>query len=166
MHSQSAVDVLLIFSIVISQSVVAVVAVCSCHLPFGSFSWCYLNCSTGNGDLGSEFYETLAKMAPTKEEELKLKDYNGDISKLDPAERFLKDVLDIPFAFKRIDAMLYRANFGTEVNYLKKSFGTLEVNVYDDLNFFILILCYKLLPLFKIIVHFSFCPESNFSNFD
>lgn len=116
--------------------------------------------------MGSEFYETLAKMAPTKEEELKLKDYNGDISKLDPAERFLKDVLDVPFAFKRIDAMLYRANFGTEVNYLKKSFGTLEVNVYDDLNFFILILCYKLLPLFKIIVHFSFCPESNFSNFD
>uniref|UniRef100_A0A804QDJ8 FH2 domain-containing protein n=1 Tax=Zea mays TaxID=4577 RepID=A0A804QDJ8_MAIZE len=51
----------------------------------------------GNGDLGSEFYETLAKMAPTKEEELKLK-----------------------------DAMLYRANFGAEVNYLKKSFGTLE----------------------------------------
>ncbi|KAL5659318.1 hypothetical protein ACJX0J_032481, partial [Zea mays] len=80
----------------------------------------------GNGDLGSEFYETLAKMAPTKEEELKLKGYNGDISKLDPAERFLKDVLDVPFAFKRVDAMLYRANFGAEVNYLKKSFGTLE----------------------------------------
>lgn len=85
----------------------------------------------GNGDLGSEFYETLAKMAPTKEEELKLKGYNGDISKLDPAERFLKDVLDVPFAFKRVDAMLYRANFGAEVNYLKKSFGTLEAACTD-----------------------------------
>jgi hypothetical protein len=74
-------------------------------------------------------------MAPTKEEELKLKDYSGDISKLDPAERFLKDVLEVPFAFKRVDALLYRANFDTEVNYLKNSFGTLEVNSYDDTTF-------------------------------
>ncbi|CAL5072006.1 unnamed protein product [Urochloa decumbens] len=85
----------------------------------------------GSGDLGSEFYETLAKMAPTKEEELKLKDYSGDISKLDPAERFLKDVLDVPFAFKRVEALLYRANFDTEVNYLKNSFGTLEAACAD-----------------------------------
>uniref|UniRef100_A0A0E0QAK0 Formin-like protein n=1 Tax=Oryza rufipogon TaxID=4529 RepID=A0A0E0QAK0_ORYRU len=77
-------------------------------------------------DLGSEFYETLAKMAPTKEEELKLKGYSGDLSKIDPAERFLKDVLGVPFAFERVDAMLYRANFDNEVNYLRKSFGTLE----------------------------------------
>uniref|UniRef100_A0A0A9BDJ1 Formin-like protein n=1 Tax=Arundo donax TaxID=35708 RepID=A0A0A9BDJ1_ARUDO len=85
----------------------------------------------GNGDLGSEFYETLAKMAPTKEEELKLKDFNGDLSRIDPAERFLKDVLDVPFAFKRVDAMMYRANFDTEVNYLRKSFGTLEAACAD-----------------------------------
>lgn len=81
--------------------------------------------------MGSEFYETLAKMAPTKEEELKLKDYTGDISKLDPAEHFLKDVLDVPFAFKRVDALLYRANFDTEVDYLKNSFGTLEAACAD-----------------------------------
>ena len=79
--------------------------------------------------MGSEFYETLAKMAPTKEEELKLKDHNGDISKLDPAERFLKEVLDVPFAFKRVDAMLYIANFDSEVNYLRNSFETLEVSI-------------------------------------
>ncbi|KAL6656878.1 hypothetical protein ACP70R_004658 [Stipagrostis hirtigluma subsp. patula] len=85
----------------------------------------------GNRDLGSELYETLAKMAPTKEEELKLKDYSGDISKIDPAERFLKGVLDVPFAFKRVDAMLYRANFDTEVDYLRKSFGTLEAACAD-----------------------------------
>ncbi|KAJ1271832.1 hypothetical protein BS78_06G155800 [Paspalum vaginatum] len=70
-------------------------------------------------------------MAPTKEEEFKLKDYSGDISKLDPAEHFLKDVLDVPFAFKRADALLYRANFDTEVDYLKKSFGTLEAACAD-----------------------------------
>lgn len=76
--------------------------------------------------LGSELLETLVKMAPTKEEEIKLRDYNGDTSKLGSAERFLKAVLDIPFAFKRVEAMLYRANFDTEVKYLRKSFQTLE----------------------------------------
>ncbi|KAF8406209.1 hypothetical protein HHK36_008294 [Tetracentron sinense] len=77
--------------------------------------------------MGAELWETLVKMAPTKEEELKLRDYRGDISKLGSAERFLKAVLDIPFAFKRVDVMLYRANFDTEVKYIRKSLQTLEV---------------------------------------
>ncbi|XP_020584217.1 formin-like protein 8 [Phalaenopsis equestris] len=81
--------------------------------------------------LGAELFETLVKMAPTKEEELKLRDYIGDVSKLGPAERFLKGVLDIPFAFKRVDAMLYKSNFETEVNYLRTSFGTLEAACED-----------------------------------
>ncbi|XP_045088741.1 formin-like protein 13 [Aegilops tauschii subsp. strangulata] len=85
----------------------------------------------GNLEDKPELYETLAKMAPTKEEELKLKDYSGDLSKIDPAERFLKDVLNVPFAFKRVDAMLYRANFDAEVNYLRKSFGTMEAACSD-----------------------------------
>ncbi|XP_039045391.1 formin-like protein 1 [Hibiscus syriacus] len=82
----------------------------------------------GSADtLGTELLESLLKMAPTKEEERKLKDYKDDSPvKLGPAEKFLKTVLDIPFAFKRVDAMLYIANFETEVEYLKKSFETLE----------------------------------------
>lgn len=76
--------------------------------------------------LGAELLETLVKMAPTKEEEIKLRDYRGDMSKLGTAERFLKAVLDIPFAFKRVEAMLYRENFDTEVKYLRSSFQTLE----------------------------------------
>lgn len=76
--------------------------------------------------LGAELLETLVKMAPTKEEEIKLRDYKGDMLKLGSAERFLKAVLDIPFAFKRVEAMLYRANFDTEVKYLRNSFQTLE----------------------------------------
>ncbi|KAI3813406.1 hypothetical protein L1987_18128 [Smallanthus sonchifolius] len=82
----------------------------------------------GNPDsLGAELLETLVKMAPTKEEEIKLKDYRGDVSKLGSAERFLKAILDVPFAFKRVEAMLYRANFENEVKYLRSSFQTLEV---------------------------------------
>ncbi|XP_022858996.1 formin-like protein 1 [Olea europaea var. sylvestris] len=66
-------------------------------------------------------------MAPTKEEERKLKEYKDDSpSKIGVAERFLKAVLDIPHAFKRLDAMLYVSNFDSEIEYLKKSFETLE----------------------------------------
>ncbi|XP_042514541.1 formin-like protein 1 [Macadamia integrifolia] len=82
----------------------------------------------GNADtLGTELLESLLKMAPTKEEERKLKEYRVDSPyKLGPAEKFLKALLDIPFAFKKVDAMLYIANFDSEVEYLKKSFETLE----------------------------------------
>ena len=85
---------------------------------------------SGNADaLGTDLLESLLKMAPTKEEERRLREYKDDSPfKLGPAERFLKAVLDIPFAFKRADAMLYITNFESEVEYLKKSFETLEVN--------------------------------------
>lgn len=85
----------------------------------------------GNADaLGTELLESLLKMAPTKEEERKLKEYKDDSPvKLGSAERFLKAVLDIPFAFKRVDAMLYITNFESEVEYLMKSFETLEVYI-------------------------------------
>lgn len=70
-------------------------------------------------------------MAPTKEEEIKLREFKEENSpiKLNHAEKFLKAVLDVPFAFKRVDAMLYIANFDSEVNYLKNSFETLEVSI-------------------------------------
>ncbi|KAG6519708.1 formin-like protein 1 [Zingiber officinale] len=82
----------------------------------------------GNADsLGVELLETLLKMAPSKDEEHKLKEHKDDTpTKLGSPEKFLKAVLDIPFAFKRIDAMFYIANFDSEVNFLKKSFETLE----------------------------------------
>uniref|UniRef100_R7WAF5 Formin-like protein n=1 Tax=Aegilops tauschii TaxID=37682 RepID=R7WAF5_AEGTA len=80
-----------------------------------------------------EILETLVKMAPTKEEELKLRDFTGESSKLGSVECFLKAVLDIPFAFKRIDAMLYRANFENEITYLRKCFQTIEA-ACDDLK--------------------------------
>lgn len=84
----------------------------------------------GNADtLGTELLESLLKMAPTKEEERNLKEFKDESPiKLGPAEKFLKAVLDIPFAFQRVDAMLYIANFDSEVEYLKRSFETLEVS--------------------------------------
>lgn len=79
--------------------------------------------------LGTELLETLLKMSPTKEEEHKLKEHKNDSPfKLGPAEKFLKALIDIPFVFKRLDAMLYIANFNSEINFLMKSFETLEVH--------------------------------------
>lgn len=78
--------------------------------------------------LGTELLESLLKMAPSKEEERKLKEHKDDSpNKLGSAEKFLKAVLDVPFAFKRVEAMLYIANFESEVEYIRKSFQTLEV---------------------------------------
>ncbi|GAU31240.1 hypothetical protein TSUD_149260 [Trifolium subterraneum] len=82
----------------------------------------------GSSDtLGADLLESLLKMAPRKEEEHKLKEHKDDSpTKLDLAEKFLKAVLDIPFAFKRVEAMLCMVNFQSEVEYLRKSFQTLE----------------------------------------
>ncbi|CAN0881562.1 Formin-like protein 1 [Linum grandiflorum] len=67
-------------------------------------------------------------MAPSKEDERKLKEYKDDTPvKLGHAEKFLKAVLNVPFAFKRVDAMLYMANFESEIEYLRKLFKTLEL---------------------------------------
>lgn len=89
-------------------------------------------------------------MAPTKEEERKLKEYKDDSPvKLGHAEKFLKAMLDIPFAFKRVDAMLYVANFESEVEYLKNSFETLEV-------------MYKAKFIFSLLLPFVFVTNQTF----
>ncbi|CAA7404560.1 unnamed protein product [Spirodela intermedia] len=79
--------------------------------------------------LGPELLETLLKMAPTGVEEARLRAQGDDDPsfKLDPAERFLKAVLDIPFAFKRLEAMLYTSRFDCDAATLCDSFQTLRV---------------------------------------
>ncbi|KAJ7292397.1 hypothetical protein O6H91_02G053200 [Diphasiastrum complanatum] len=64
--------------------------------------------------LSIEVLEALLKMAPTQDEERKLKDYTGDVAELDPAERFLITLLEVPLAFQRCRDMLYRASFADE----------------------------------------------------
>uniref|UniRef100_A0A803MGY8 Formin-like protein n=1 Tax=Chenopodium quinoa TaxID=63459 RepID=A0A803MGY8_CHEQI len=77
-------------------------------------------------ELPSELLETLLKMAPTQEEELKLRLFDGQISQLGPAERFLKALVDIPFAFKRMDTLLFMVTLQEEATSVKESFFTLE----------------------------------------
>lgn len=74
-----------------------------------------------------ELLQTLLKMAPTSDEEMRLRLYTGDISELGSAEQFLKALLDIPFAFQRLDVLLFMASLPEEATSAKESFSTLEV---------------------------------------
>jgi len=66
-------------------------------------------------------------MAPTSEEELKLRLFNGNLAQLGPADRFLKALVDIPFAFKRMEALLYMGTLQEELTSTRESFAILEV---------------------------------------
>ncbi|KAG2396996.1 hypothetical protein LR48_Vigan08g075600 [Vigna angularis] len=78
-------------------------------------------------ELPPEFLQTLLKMAPTSDEELKLRRFNGDLSQLGPADSFLKTLVDIPFAFKRMEALLFMGSFKEELGTTMESFYILEV---------------------------------------
>ena len=77
-------------------------------------------------ELPAELIQTLLKMAPTADEELKLRLFSGEISQLGPAERFLKTMVDIPFAFKRLESLLFMCSVQEEVSSVKHSFGNIE----------------------------------------
>ncbi|KAI4369394.1 hypothetical protein MLD38_017836 [Melastoma candidum] len=79
----------------------------------------------GSG-LSQQQLEALVKMAPTEEEVAKLNGYTGDINELASAEKFVKTLLGIPFAFERAEAMLYKETFEDEIVHLRNSFSMLE----------------------------------------
>ncbi|XP_035551030.1 formin-like protein 3 [Juglans regia] len=74
-----------------------------------------------------ELLQTLLKMAPTTEEELKLRLFSGDLSQLGPAEQFLKVLVDFPSAFKRLESLLFMSSVQEEISSVKESLETLEV---------------------------------------
>ena len=84
----------------------------------------------------SQQLEALVKMVPTKDEEAKLCSYKGDINELGSAEKVLKLILRIPFAFLRVEAMLYREAFEDEVVHLRNSFSMLEVIIKSQPHHF------------------------------
>ncbi|KAG2397284.1 Formin-like protein [Vigna angularis] len=78
-----------------------------------------------------ELIQTLLKMAPTQDEELKLRLFTGQLHELGPAERFLKVLIEIPFAFKRLECLLFMHNLQEDFSSIKESFATLEVASND-----------------------------------
>ncbi|EPS65762.1 hypothetical protein M569_09014, partial [Genlisea aurea] len=77
-------------------------------------------------DLPAELIQSLIKMAPTSDEELKLRLYSGSVSLLGPAERFLKALVEIPLPFKRLESLLFMVTLEEEATNLKESFVILE----------------------------------------
>nr|XP_043607288.1 formin-like protein 5 [Erigeron canadensis] len=77
-------------------------------------------------ELPIEIVQTLLKMAPTSEEELKLRLYCGDLSRLGPAERFLKALVEIPYAFRRLESLLFMCTLQDEESNIRESFEILE----------------------------------------
>ncbi|XP_051133577.1 formin-like protein 3 [Andrographis paniculata] len=77
-------------------------------------------------ELPPELIQTLVKMAPTADEELKLRLYDGDLTKLNLGDRFLKLLIEIPFAFKRLESLLFMCTLQEDSTMLREGFMVLE----------------------------------------
>ncbi|KAL2904218.1 Formin-like protein 8 [Bienertia sinuspersici] len=77
--------------------------------------------------LNIEVLEKLTRMTPTREEKIQILAFKGDAGKLADAESFLYHLLKVvPSAFTRVNTMLFRFNYGSEINQLKESLQTLD----------------------------------------
>lgn len=77
--------------------------------------------------LNAESLEKLARIAPTEEEQSQILEYSGDPTKLADAECFHYHILKaVPSAFTRLNAMLFRSNYDSEIAHLEECIQTLE----------------------------------------
>ncbi|KAH7570211.1 hypothetical protein ACOSP7_018210 [Xanthoceras sorbifolium] len=87
-----------------------------------------LNALTEGKGLNAETLEKLTKVAPTMEEQSQILRYDGDPTRLADAESFQYHLLKaIPSAYTRVNAMLFRSNYDSEILQLKESLQTLEL---------------------------------------
>ncbi|KAM0882689.1 hypothetical protein ACQ4PT_032137 [Festuca glaucescens] len=85
-------------------------------------------CAVKEGnELPSDLIQTLIRWIPSSDEELRLRLYTGELSQLGPAEQFLKAIIDIPYIYQRLDALLFMSILPEEASGVKQSFATLEV---------------------------------------
>ncbi|KAJ0241234.1 Formin-like protein 8 [Hirschfeldia incana] len=80
-------------------------------------------------DFAAETLERLARIAPTKEEQSAILEFDGgDTAKLADAEAFLFYLLKaVPTAFIRLNAFLFRANYYPEIAHHSRSLQTLDL---------------------------------------
>jgi len=88
-------------------------------------------------------------MAPTTEEEMKIRLY-GEPSKLGPAEQFIRNIMEVPFAYERIEVLLFMFCLQEEASSTSESFSTIEASI-----------CPTFLVLLLISFHISFNLKSN-----
>ncbi|CAH8363795.1 unnamed protein product [Eruca vesicaria subsp. sativa] len=80
-------------------------------------------------DFAADTLERLARIAPTKEEQSAILEFDGgDTGKLADAEAFLFHLLKaVPTAFTRLNAFLFRANYYPEIAHHGRSLQTLDL---------------------------------------
>ena len=82
----------------------------------------------GHTELGTEVLEKLSRLNISKEEESTILKFSGNPERLAPADFFLlRLLLDVPNPFARVNALLFKVNYGAEVAQLKHSLRTLEL---------------------------------------
>jgi hypothetical protein len=67
------------------------------------------------------------RWSPTSDEELRLRLYAGEPAQLGPAEQFMRAIIDVPYLYQRLDALLFMAALPEEAAAVEQSFATLEV---------------------------------------
>lgn len=79
-------------------------------------------------ELNPEPLEKLTRVAPTKEEQSKILDFDGDPTRLSDAESFHYHILKaVPSAYTRLNALLFRSNYDSEIAQFKETLQTLEL---------------------------------------
>uniref|UniRef100_A0A0A9A5Z9 Formin-like protein n=1 Tax=Arundo donax TaxID=35708 RepID=A0A0A9A5Z9_ARUDO len=82
----------------------------------------------GHTELSTEVLEKLSRLSISKEEESTILKFSGNPDRLAPTEAFLlRLLLDVPNPFARVNALLFKVNYGAEVAQLKQSLRTLEM---------------------------------------
>lgn len=82
----------------------------------------------GHTDLSTEVLEKLSRLNISKEEESTILKFSGNPDRLAPTEAFLlRLLLDVPNPIARVNALLFKVNYGAEVAQLKHSLRTLEL---------------------------------------
>ncbi|CAN6233512.1 unnamed protein product [Urochloa humidicola] len=82
----------------------------------------------GHTELSTEVLEKLSRLNISKEEESTILKFSGNPERLAPAEAFLlRLLLDVPNPIARVNALLFKVNYGAEVAQLKHSLRTLEL---------------------------------------
>ncbi|XP_061360806.1 formin-like protein 8 [Gastrolobium bilobum] len=85
--------------------------------------------------LNTDAIEKLGRIVPTEEEQSLILEYEGHPARLAVAEYFLYHILKaVPSAFKRLNAMLFRLNYDSEILEIKEFLQTLELGCKELRN--------------------------------
>ncbi|KAG0314255.1 hypothetical protein BGZ99_008272 [Dissophora globulifera] len=81
--------------------------------------------------LSIENLKAIKQYVPTGDEIELIKEYDGDISTLGNAEKFYREIMDIPRLSERVSAMIFRRRLEIEVGELKPEMDVLRLTIEE-----------------------------------